>query len=66
MFKRMLIGVWVVFFLATASLLLFPTPLAHLLSPTILLIWSAILILVSVAYVVVLLYRRITSRTGTA
>jgi hypothetical protein len=62
----MLIGAWIVFFLATAALFLFPTRLAHLLSPTILLIWSAILILVSVAYGVVLLYRRITSRTGTA
>jgi hypothetical protein len=64
MFKRILIAAWIFLFAGTALLFLFPKTAVRVLSPTILLIFSAILILSSVTYGFVVTYRRLANRSG--
>ena len=64
MFKRILIAAWISLFAGTALLFLFPKTTVRVLSPTILLIFSVVLILGSVTYGFVVTYRRLANRGG--
>jgi hypothetical protein len=64
MFKRILIVAWISLIAGTALLFLFPKTTVRVLSPTILLIFSVVTILGSVAYGLMVTYRRIANRSG--
>ena len=64
MFKRILIVAWILLFAGTALLFLFPKATVRVVSPTILLIFSVVTILGSVAYLFVVTYRRVANRSG--
>jgi hypothetical protein len=64
MFKRVLIAGWGALFTGTAFLLLFPKVIVGVLSPAVLLGFSLLLVVVSVTYGLVLIYRRVTKRGG--
>jgi hypothetical protein len=64
MFKRILIAAWISLFAGTALLFLFPRTTVRVLSPTILLIFSVVLILGSVTYGFVVAYQRLANRNG--
>lgn len=62
MFKRILIAAWVLLFAGTALLFLFPKAAVRALSPAILLIFSVVTILGSLAYLFEVTCRRVTNR----
>jgi hypothetical protein len=64
MFGRILIVAWGALFAGTAALFLFPKGVVRILSPTILLIFSVVVILGSVIYGLVVTYHRIANRSG--
>ena len=64
MFKQILIVAWILLFAGTAFLFLFPKATVRVVTPAILLIFSLLTILGSLAYGFVVTNRRIANRSG--
>jgi len=64
MFKRILVAGWVALFVGTALLLMFPRAMVRVLSPTVLLVYSLVLIFASLTFGLKVAYRRVIKQSG--